>query len=243
MIARIYPLRRLICLLVSVDTHLLVLAGLSFDVPARSQEAKPLEVSLLHLPAPASQTGNAANRARRAVPPTRRRTPGPRVTMRVSRSRLSAPGLQKPAAPVPFPKRPTALALQVSARPGESLASGQAFAPVTGDPTALRGDSGQSFELEDRLPGGDTRPLVEIIQARIDAVAPLVLASSRTCFRARGRAQVLFTISPAGYHRSHRVTGTAPSPCQEERIAAILHLAEPFPFVTGWVAVTVPLTL
>ncbi|RLB58017.1 MAG: hypothetical protein DRI34_06125 [Deltaproteobacteria bacterium] len=242
-------MRWFICLLLSVDTHLLALAGLSLSGPARPEETPPLQVSLLHLAAPAARTGTAApetGRARRPDRPARPRAAGARVTMKVTLAKPPAPGHRQLTAAVPARCRPDAPPSRLARRPppDPGMTPRNHVASVS-DPEGNHSHPapGPPADPADDRPGGDTRPLLEIIQARIDAVAPLVLAASRPCPRARGRARVLFIVSPAGYHRRHRVAGIDPGDCRDERIEAIIHLAEPYPYLAGWIPVSVPLAL
>jgi TonB family protein len=84
---------------------------------------------------------------------------------------------------------------------------------------------------------------VEIIQARIDAVTPVVHATAEGCRRVQGQVRLAFTLHPSGYSDRQRVMRSSGNPCLDAQIESILHLAEPYPYVAGWIPVTVRFTL
>jgi len=90
---------------------------------------------------------------------------------------------------------------------------------------------------------GDTRPLLEIIQARIDAVTPLAHASAPGCIDQSGIVKIAFLIDALGYPCGLRIMKSSGSPCLDQEVDNVLHLAEPYPYVAGWVPVTVRFTL
>ncbi len=107
------------------------------------------------------------------------------------------------------------------------------------DSSAQEGDD-DKFDLD---PGGDTRPLVQIIQARIDEVTPLVHHTSGGCRFEEGVVRMRFRISPHGYTEVKRVVNSSGPSCLEEVAEKVLHMAEPYPYVAGWVPVTVKFVL
>jgi len=86
---------------------------------------------------------------------------------------------------------------------------------------------------------GELLSPLEIIQARIDAVTPLVQRSNSACRANQGVARVKFRMNVRGYKEEHLITRTSGSHCLDEQIEEILHLAEPYPYLAGWVPVEV----
>lgn len=91
--------------------------------------------------------------------------------------------------------------------------------------------------------GGDRRSLIENIQARIDRIAPLVHRTSQDCRNASGLARIRFIMDTRGYPIGYQILSSAGNPCLDTQIDTVLHLAEPYPFVAGWVPVKVKFTL
>ncbi len=91
--------------------------------------------------------------------------------------------------------------------------------------------------------GGDRRSLIENVQARIDRVAPLVHRTSQGCRNASGLARIRFLMDTSGYPIGYQILSSAGNPCLDTQIDTVLHLAEPYPFVAGWVPVKVKFTL
>ena len=87
--------------------------------------------------------------------------------------------------------------------------------------------------------GGDTRELIEIIQARIDAVTPLIHASAGPCQTLKGIVHLKFFVNRAGYPGGFRIVASSGVRCLDAEIDNVLHMAEPYPFVAGWIPVTV----
>lgn len=87
--------------------------------------------------------------------------------------------------------------------------------------------------------GGDPRPLVQIIQARIDAVTPLVQATAPGCRREAGVVRLVFWMNRRGYPEQYRIVRSSGSDCLDGEVDNVLHLAEPYPFVAGWVPVSI----
>jgi len=86
---------------------------------------------------------------------------------------------------------------------------------------------------------GDRQPLIDSIQARLDAVTPLVHDTAWGCREAQGRAELRFLIGPRGYALGYQLVRSTGSYCLDTYINEVLHLAEPFPVVQGWVPVHV----
>jgi outer membrane biosynthesis protein TonB len=87
--------------------------------------------------------------------------------------------------------------------------------------------------------GGDTRELIKIIQARIDAVTPLVHASAGPCQTVKGVVHLKFFVNQAGYPCGFRIISSSGVRCLDDEIDNVLHMAEPYPYVAGWIPVTV----
>jgi outer membrane biosynthesis protein TonB len=92
-------------------------------------------------------------------------------------------------------------------------------------------------------PGGSRKALLKIIQARINAVAPLVHRTSEGCRNASGLARIRFVIDTQGYPIGYQILDSSGNRCLDGQIDTLLHLAEPYPFVAGWVPVRVRFTL
>jgi hypothetical protein len=86
---------------------------------------------------------------------------------------------------------------------------------------------------------GDRRAYIDSVQARIDAVTPLVHATAWGCRHHRGHAELRFLIGPKGYALGYQLVSSSGSYCLDTHINEVLHLAEPFPPVQGWVPVHV----
>lgn len=87
--------------------------------------------------------------------------------------------------------------------------------------------------------GGDTRELIKVIQARIDAVTPLVHASAGPCQAVKGVVHLKFVVNRAGYPCGFRIIASSGVRCLDNEVDNVLHMAEPYPFVAGWIPVTV----
>jgi TonB family protein len=102
---------------------------------------------------------------------------------------------------------------------------------------ALASDSGTvSVAVGDG--GGDISPRLRIIQYRIDSVVELLRSARRDCPGSKGSVRIEFQIQPNGYPAARRLRASSGDPCLEEKAGAIIHLAEPYPYVSGWVPVT-----
>jgi hypothetical protein len=91
----------------------------------------------------------------------------------------------------------------------------------------------------DEAIGGDTRSLIEIIQARIDAITPLIHATAGPCQTEKGIVRLRFIINPAGYPCGFRIVASSGVRCLDDEVDNVLHMAEPYPYVAGWIPVTV----
>ncbi|RME24538.1 MAG: hypothetical protein D6806_09420 [Deltaproteobacteria bacterium] len=244
-----------ISFMLSLDIHVVLLAGLSLSPAPSRPPPTPLEVSYVRLP-PASEKGAPAQRdnVARIMKPDGMRNPrrGPTVTMRVT---VAPSQPQRPAhvnktaeqPPLPGARHIDDLAQR---RYGEDDAGANASGRPAHDQSSITepehghatfGASDVAGRVTFPSAGGDTRKVLEIIQARIDSVAPLVIASSHRCRPRAAEVRVEFVMSEAGYHRAHRLSGFDPGPCADRMVESILHLAEPYPYLAGWVPVRVRL--
>jgi len=87
--------------------------------------------------------------------------------------------------------------------------------------------------------GGDTRPLIEIIQARIDAVTPLMHRTAEGCRWQTGVVRLRFVMNRDGYPCGLKIDTSSGSACLDAEVDKVLHMAEPYPYVAGWIPVTV----
>jgi phosphatidylglycerol:prolipoprotein diacylglycerol transferase len=78
-----------------------------------------------------------------------------------------------------------------------------------------------------------------IIRARIDAITPLVHATAGPCRTEKGIVRLKFVVNPAGYPHGFRIIDSSGVRCLDDEIDNVLHLAEPYPYVAGWIPVTV----
>jgi len=151
-------------------------------------------------------------------------------------------------APEPAPRAAPGASPESSARTTVARAPREAlpFVPHTHGLEGL--DPAEAALVEAALgsppgpPEGDTRPLIDSIQARIDAVTPLVHATAWGCRHHQGRAELRFLIGPRGYPLGHQLLDSSGSYCLDGYISEVLHLAEPYPLVEGWVPVHVDFT-
>lgn len=255
-------LRALHSFLISLNTHVwgLVLLSLVFIYEPKPTEPQRIEVQFLKLPAPlegssldAPQTvrSKAANKAALAEKTERGNRPqerahrrrGPRVEYRVRVAKSTAPvtvretGTWVPAARMPL--REAALH-----NLGSRIAGVSPDAPPTAEHRPSAAGSRSTAvplwpqNLVDET-GGDTRELIKIIQARIDAVTPLVHASAGPCQSTRGVVHLRFVVNRAGYPRGFRIIASSGVRCLDDEVDNVLHMAEPYPFVAGWIPVTV----
>jgi hypothetical protein len=221
-------------LLISTNVHVwtVVLVSLTWPHSAPVLPPEPVEVQLLKIPAlpEPGDGGEVAKRERRIKP---REQSGPSVEYRVTISSRESPQ----TAPL---KRSSSADLLASDDIAVGKVEQRSIASAAGIEGAIENN------LEDRLdlnPGGDPRPLVEIIQARIDEITPLVHRTSGLCRYEQGIIKIRFRISRYGYTETNRIVRSSGPACLEEAAEKVLHLAEPYPYVAGWVPVTIKFTL
>jgi outer membrane biosynthesis protein TonB len=257
-------LRSLHSFLISLNAHVwgLVLLSLVFVYEQKPPEPQRIEVQFLKLPAPleggtldipkATRSESKAEAARgMTVEPADRprervhKRRGPRVEYRVRVARTTAhvaareSGTWVPASSVRL--RETAVHDL-----GSRLAGVSPDAPPTADrrPSSfMRGSTSRDHWPQnlvvDRARGGDTRELIKIIQARIDAVTPLIHASAGPCQSTRGVVHLKFVVNRAGYPGGFRIISSSGVRCLDDEVDNVLHMAEPYPYVAGWIPVTV----
>jgi outer membrane biosynthesis protein TonB len=247
----------------------LVLLSLVFIYEQKPPEPQRIEVQFLKLPAPleggtldiprATRSGPKADAAHvttiEPVDRPRERVPkrrGPRVEYRVRVARTTAhvavreSGTWVPASRIRL--RETAV---------HDLGSRLAGVSPDAPPNADRrpSSSGRGSSSEDRgsasdgsasdcpgpldVAGGDARELIKIIQARIDAVTPLIHASAGPCQSTRGVVHLKFVVNRAGYPGGFRIISSSGVRCLDDEVDNVLHMAEPYPYVAGWIPVTV----
>jgi hypothetical protein len=116
---------------------------------------------------------------------------------------------------------------------------------VVAGPVDFADQPGASGPGNAELPeyGGDIRPRLDIIQAKIDAVTPLMHRTSTNCWSEGGIVMVKFSMNHEGYPTGHRIVRSSGSNCLDKEVDTVLHMAEPYPFVAGWVPVAVKFTL
>ena len=88
-------------------------------------------------------------------------------------------------------------------------------------------------------PGGSQLALIESIQRRIDAVSPVVHRTAWGCRAFGGQARLRFLMNDRGYPVGYQLLDSTGSGCLDAQIDTVLHLAEPYPRVAGWVPVRV----
>jgi len=248
-------LRALHSFLVSLNAHIWVVVIISavFIPEQKPPEPQRIEVQFLKLPAPLEGSTLDVSEATRAETKTEAFLPrkqvlkrrGPRVEYRVR--------VAKTAAPVAFRESGTwvpASRIRLSETAvhdlGSKLAGESPDAPDAGSasekqwPHNLADDSApQNAAGPLDTEGGDTRELIKIIQARIDAVTPLVHASAGSCQAVKGVVHLKFIVNRAGYPCGFRIISGSGVHCLDHEVDNVLHMAEPYPFVAGWIPVTV----
>jgi outer membrane biosynthesis protein TonB len=248
--------RALHSFLISLNAHVwgLVLLSLVFVHRQKPPEPQRIEVQFLKLPAPLeggssdsreaarletmtaaspSQATERVNRPRARV----REQRGPRVEYRVRVAKTTAPvTVRESGTWVPT----SSIRLRESALhdSGSRIAGVTPDArPTASDAGAMSGGRWPQNLVEDQ--GGDTRELIKIIQARIDAVTPLVHASAGPCQTTSGVVHLRFIVNRAGYPCGFRIISGSGVRCLDDEVDNVLHMAEPYPFVAGWIPVTV----
>ncbi|MBW1810185.1 MAG: energy transducer TonB [Deltaproteobacteria bacterium] len=116
---------------------------------------------------------------------------------------------------------------------------------VVASPIVFSDKSGVSEPFNSSMPayGGDIRPRIDIIQAKIDAVTPIMHRTSVDCWSEGGVVTVKFSMNHEGYPTGHRIVRSSGSNCLDKEVDTVLHMAEPYPYVAGWVPVTVKFIL
>jgi len=235
-------LRALHSFLISFNAHVwvVVLLSAAFISEQKPPEPQRIEVQFFKLPAPLEgstldipeATREAKSRPRQQL----RKRRGPRVEYRVRVARTTASvdaresGTWVPASRIRL--RETAVhdsgsrlagaSPEARSAPGQGSASGKQWPQNLAD-----------------IAGGDTRELIKVIQARIDAVTPLIHASAGPCQSSRGVVHLKFVVNRAGYPCGFRIIASSGVRCLDNEVDNVLHMAEPYPFVAGWIPVTV----
>ncbi len=86
--------------------------------------------------------------------------------------------------------------------------------------------------------GGDVSPRLLLIQKRIDSVVAMLRTARKDCPGTKGFVRIEFQIQKNGYPAYKRLRASSGDPCLEDKAGAVIHLAEPYPYVSGWVPVT-----
>ncbi len=242
-------------LLISTNVHVWTVALASLAWPHSDPVLPPehIEMRILKLPAlPEPGDGGEIKKRLTRITPHRRSVPTVEYRVTISRSKptsSSAPSAPKHDFAAAF------FAVPLGTAPVEKSSSSE----FTGRcETAMRNverptvplsanpEGGVETSLEDLVdldPGGDPRPLVEIIQARINEVAPLIHRTSGRCRYEEGTIRMDFRISRFGYMDAHRFIRTSGQSCLNIVAEKVLHMAEPYPYVAGWVPVTIKFSM
>lgn len=243
-----------ISLLVSTNVHVWTfsLLVMHWAMPVHTSEPKTIELSMYKLPA-MPMPGNGGEIAEQSTSRTRSgpHSTGPSVqyTVTVSKSAPTPESKMNPSESLyhsPLPPLPESEMAQLehgSASSNMEAKQHSLVAVSVPKTSSLNVDNVGDDEVLDMDPGGDPRPLVKIIQARIDEVTPLIHKTSGDCSYEQGVVKIIFRISPHGYTASKRITNSSGARCLDEVAEKVLHMAEPFPHVAGWVPVTVKFTL
>jgi len=245
-------MRALHSFLISLNVHVwgLVLLSLVFAFGRNPPEPQRIEVQFLRLPAALDGVtpdipkatrseseaeacpGRTVDRARERV----RRQRGPRVEYRVRVAKTTARVAVRESGTW-VPASGTRLREAAVHDLGSRLAG---VSPES--PSASGQDSASGKQWPQNLmdvAGGDTRELIKIIQARIDAVTPLIHASAGSCQTMKGVVHLKFVVNRAGYPCGFRIISGSGVRCLDDEVDNVLHMAEPYPYVAGWIPVTV----
>ena len=249
-------LKALHSFLISLNAHLwaLVILSAAFVHEQKPPEPERIEVMFLKLPAPqegGSMTASAKTRsddARKARRVDRRQAPlrkkrGPQVEYRVRVAKTSAPAPGRESGTwIPASRtHPRKSAVQdcgtrIAGLSPDAMPDADHRPAASGSGTTSKGQWPQNLIDED---GGDTRELVKVIQARIDSVTPLVHASAGPCQTVRGVVHLKFFVNQDGYPGGFRIIASSGVRCLDDEVDNVLHMAEPYPYVAGWIPVTV----
>ena len=251
-------MRLLHSFLISLNAHIwgVLLLSLVFVVSKPDPESQRIEIQLLKLPAPVdgslgvdrSSDSEVAVRTTR-VPGEKprehiRKQRGPRVEYRV-RVAKTASSVAVRDSGTWVPARSIRLRPSAEYAPGSRISGVSPEAPSTrGGGVPKRANDESQTTNHDPLPwddstGGDTRPLLDVIQARIDAVTPPVHASAGPCQTETGMVRLKFVVNQAGYPCGFRIVASSGVRCLDDEVDNVLHMAEPYPYVAGWIPVTV----
>jgi len=250
--------------LISLNAHIwgVVLLSLVFVVSRTEPRPRRIEVRLLKLPAPVDGDSVAISemslpRARAdrrsdsevALRPTSirehmREKRGPRVEYRV-RVAKSPPAVAVRDSGTWVPASSIRIQRSAEYAPGSRISGVSPESPSTGGGGAPKRANNEPQTINhDPLPrddsiGGDTRPLIEIIQARIDAIAPLMHATAGPCQTEKGIVRLKFVVNQAGYPCGFRIVVSSGVRCLDDEVDNVLHMAEPYPYVAGWIPVSI----
>lgn len=221
-------------LLISTNVHVWTVALVSLAWPHSTPtlEPVPIEVRILKLPAlPKPGDGGEVMKRISRIRPRQRNIPSVEYRVTISTS--------EPPPTAPFEKSISGEFVAHS-EPARQEIERQAVQLSVNPKGGVETRKEDRFDLD---PGGDPRPLIEIIQARIDEVTPLIHRTSGRCRYEEGVIKILFRISRYGYTDDQRIVRSSGPSCLEEAAEKVLHLAEPYPYVAGWVPVTIKFTL
>jgi len=259
-------MRLLHSFLISLNAHVwgVVLLSLVFIASKPDPEPQRIEIQLLKLPAPVDGASGVDRRSGSEVAirttsirgdkplEYRRKKRGPRVEYRVRVAQAASSvavrdsGTWVPASSIRFQSsaeytpgsRMSGVSPEARSTSGGGVPTRANLEPLDTDHRPLPTDQGSLYST-DIAPGGDTRTLIEIIQARIDAVTPLVHATAGPCQASSGVVRLKFVINQAGYPRGFRIVDSSGVRCLDDEVDNVLHIAEPYPYVAGWIPVTV----
>ena len=259
-------MRLLHSFLISLNAHIwgVLLLSLVFVVSKPDPEPQRIEIQLLKLPAPVDGNSGVDRRSDSEVAVRMTRVPGekprehirkqrgPRVEYRVRVAKTASSvavrdsgtwvparsiRLQPPAEYTPG-ARISGVSPEARSTSGGGVPTRANLEPLDVDHRPLPNDQG-FLSATDITPGGDTRTLIEIIQTRIDAITPLVHATAGPCQTESGVVRLKFIVNQAGYPCGFRVIDYSGVRCLYDEIDNVLHMAEPYPYVAGWIPVSV----
>jgi outer membrane biosynthesis protein TonB len=237
-----------------------VLLSLVFVYEQKPPEPQRIEVQFLKLPAPLE--GNSIGAAEAVFSEPRENTAlgketerrdhprervhkrrGPRVEYRVRVAKTTSPvtvretGTWTPASRIRLRKSAVHNTGSRIAGVSPDIPPAVDRRPSLSDDRSASGD--QWPNNIDGAPAGDTRELIKIIQARIDAVTPLIHSSAGPCQAVKGVVHLKFVVNRAGYPGGFRIISGSGVRCLDDEVDNVLHMAEPYPYVAGWIPVTV----
>ena len=243
--------RECIALITSINVHLWLAMGLLSTWPARPRppvtEPIPIQLVRMTMPAPLNgepfQIGLPETGPIRVVQPV---TGSTAYRSNEQRRTRSATGRSQHRGPrVEYRVRivdPQSLLVRTcDNRPGDPSWE----APASEQLVKTGSDPGRlpATAPIDPNGGGDRRPVLKIIQARIDAITPLVHRTAPACPYEACVVQVRFRINRRGYPVAHQIQNRSHDTCLAQQVDTVLHLAEPYPYLAGWIPVRVNFTL